>query len=76
MMMEGGVYLFHIMAVAPLLLYIGLKKPEWSESALVVMAVTALAVHLRLLLRVRTRGRRPNSRAERGQADHRRRVAG
>ena len=52
MMMEGRlVYLFHIMAVAPLLLYIGLKKPDWSESALVVLAVTALAVHLRLLLR-------------------------
>jgi hypothetical protein len=51
-MMEGKfVYLFHIMAVAPLLLYIGLKKPEWSESALVVMAVTALALHLRLLLK-------------------------
>ena len=47
-MMEG-VYLFHIMGVAPLLLYIAMKKPDWSESALVVAAVTVLAVHLRLL---------------------------
>ena len=48
--MEGKyVYLFHILGVAPLLLYIALKKPDWSESALVVLAVTALALHLRLL---------------------------
>ena len=45
------VYLFHIMGVAPFLLYIALKKPDWSESALVVLAVTALALHLRLLFR-------------------------
>lgn len=51
-MMEGKlVYLFHIMGVAPLLLYIALKKPDWGGSALVVVAVTALAVHLRLLSR-------------------------